>query len=143
MGAGDGVPHGGAGGHRRPRHPLPVLTCPYVLLLAGAAGLYWLNRLWLRQALPGPAGLFCRCWLADVLAGVILPALVSLLLLAARRPPLPSPAVLLLTLAAGGVWEGLSPLWKPGAVFDPLDFAAYLAGGAALSGPRKKIGKNP
>lgn len=106
-------------------------------MAAGAVGLYWLNRLWLRQALPGPAGLFCRCWLADVLAGVVLPALVSLLLLAARRPPLRPWAVLALMGAAGGVWEWLAPLWKPGAVFDPWDFAAYLAGALLFLGLKK------
>ena len=76
-----------------------------------------------------------------MLAGVVLPALVSLLLLAARRPPLRPWAVLALMLAAGGVWEWLTPLWKPGAVFDPWDFAAYLAGALlflALEKNRKK-----
>ena len=77
-----------------------------------------------------------------MLAGVVLPAWTALLLRAARRPPLPPPAVLALTLAAGGVWEGLSPLWKPGAVFDPLDFAAYLAGALLFLALEKKSEKN-
>ena len=73
-----------------------------------------------------------------MLAGAVLPAWTALLLRAARRPSLPPLAVLILTLAAGGVWEGLAPLWKPGAVFDPLDFAAYLAGALFFLALEKK-----
>lgn len=52
-----------------------------------------------------------------------------LVLIAAGRPPLRRwwPMALIL-LGAGVVWECAAPLWKPGAVFDWWDFAAYQGG---------------
>jgi len=101
----------------------------YGFLLVLCAGLYGAGRL-LGPVLPGGAGWFVRCYFSDVLAGVVLPAVTCLLLMAAGRPPLRRwYAVALLLLGAGLVWECLAPLWKPGAVFDWWDFAAYQLGG--------------
>lgn len=99
-----------------------------ILILSG--GLYCLNRLWLRDITAGALQWFLRCYFSDILAGLILPAIVSLLLLAFHRSPLRRwwPAALLL-LGAGLVWECLAPLWKQGAVFDWWDFTAYQLGG--------------
>lgn len=101
-----------------------------VCILAVCGGLYWLNRLWLVKMTAGVLRWFLACYFGDVLAGLVLLSVTSLLLLAAGRPPLRRwlPMALIL-LAAGGVWECLAPLWKPGAVFDWWDFAAYQAGG--------------
>ncbi len=102
------------------------------LLTAGiCGGLYWANRLLLRNIAAGALRWFSSCYFGDILAGILLPALVSLMLLAARRPPLLRwRHIALLLLAAGLVWECLAPLWKPGAVFDWWDFPAYQVGGA-------------
>lgn len=60
-------------------------------------------------------------------------SLANLLLSAGRLPPLtrvlPAAAFLLL---CGLFWEYVSPLLVSGAVSDPLDLLAYLAGGLAV-----------
>ena len=100
------------------------------LILGGCSALYLLNCLWLKNAASGCLQWFLTCYFNDILAGAALPAVTSLLLLAAGRPPLKKWLhSALLLLAAGLVWEGLAPLWKSGAVFDWWDFAAYQAGG--------------
>lgn len=100
------------------------------LILGGCSVLYLLNWLWLKNATSGSLQWFLTCYFNDILAGTALPAITSLLLLAAGRPPLKKWLhSALLLLAAGWVWEGLAPLWKSGAVFDWCDFAAYQAGG--------------
>ena len=99
-----------------------------IIIICG--GLYWINRLWLAKAVGGDLQWFLQCYFGDILAGLFLPAIASILLLLAGRSALQHwfPTVLLL-LGAGLVWECLAPLWKPGAVFDWWDFAAYQLGG--------------
>lgn len=98
---------------------------------AACGGLYWLNRLWLRNVTGGWVQWFLVCYFSDVLAGAALAASVDLMLLAAGRRELTrARQVVPLLLLAGLVWECLTPLWKAGAVFDPWDFLAYQAGGA-------------
>ena len=93
-------------------------------------GLYWLNRLWLSGITGGALQWFLRGYFSDILAGLILPAVVSILLLLVGRPPLRHwRPIALLLLGAGLVWECLAPLWKSGAVFDWWDFPAYQLGG--------------
>lgn len=101
-----------------------------ICILAACGGLYWLNRLVLLSVTSGWLRRFLVCWFHDVLVGLVLPAFTSLLLIAAKRPPLRRwwPMALIL-LGAGVVWECFAPLWKPGAVFDWWDFAAYQVGG--------------
>ena len=107
-------------------------------LCAGMGGFYLLNRLWLRGTVPGPAGWFLRCYANDVAAGLAMAAFLDLVLVLGGRPPLRSPARLgLFLLGCGFVWEVLAPLWKTGAVFDPWDFAAYLAGGIIFLSVKK------
>lgn len=106
------------------------MTKKNVCLLAACGGLYLLNRLWLVKVATGGLQWFLSCYFGDVLAGLALLSVTSLLLLAAKRPSLRRwPPMALLLLAAGLVWECLAPLWKPGAVFDWWDFAAYQIGG--------------
>ena len=99
-----------------------------ILLLGG--GLYWLNRLWLSGITGGGLQWFLRCYFSDILAGLVLPAMVSILLLLIGHSPLRRwwPIAPLL-LGAGLIWECLAPLWKCGAVFDWWDFPAYQLGG--------------
>lgn len=101
-----------------------------ICILAVCGGLYWLNRLVLLSVTSGWLRRFLACWFHDVLVGPVLLSLTSLLLIAVKRPPLRRwcPMALIL-LGAGVVWECFAPLWKPGAVFDWWDFAAYQAGG--------------
>ena len=100
-------------------------------VLAAAALEYAANLLWLRYVTTGPVRQFLVCWCNDLFAGAAILAWASVLLLLAGRPPLrrPLPAFALV-LACGLVWELAAPLWKPAAVCDPWDFAAYLAGAA-------------
>lgn len=99
-------------------------------ILAACGGLYGINRLWLQDVTRGGLQWFLICYFHDILAGLVLPAVTSLLLRLAGRPPLKHPLhIALLLLGAGVVWECLAPLWKPGAVFDWWDFPAYQAGG--------------
>ncbi len=99
-------------------------------IAALCGGLYWLNRLWLRHVTSGWARWFLVCYFSDLLAGLMLPALVDGMLLAAgRRGITHARQVVPLLLLAGLVWECLAPLWKAGAVFDPWDFLAYQVGG--------------
>ena len=101
-----------------------------ITIIIVCGGFYWINRLWLTEVVAGGLQWFLRCYFGDILAGLVLPAFTSLLLLTFHRSPLRKwrPTALLL-LGAGLVWECLAPLWKPGAVFDWWDFAAYQLGG--------------
>lgn len=101
-----------------------------VTMIIVCGGLYWINRLWLSGITDGALQWFLRGYFSDILAGLVLPATVSILLLLAGRPPLRRwwPIALLL-LGAGLVWECLAPLWKSGAVFDWWDFPVYQLGG--------------
>lgn len=99
-------------------------------LCAGAAVFYLANRLWLSPGSSGVLHLFLTCWANDLFAGLAIVAWLDLLLVWAKlsRVRFWGQTVPFLLLCAL-VWEGLSPMWKPGAVFDPFDFLAYQAGG--------------
>lgn len=100
----------------------------FILVICG--GLYWLCRLWLRDVAAGLLQWFLICYFSDILAGLVLPSIAGLVLFAAKRPAIQRwRHIALLLLGAGLVWEWLAPLWKPGAVFDWWDFAAYQLGG--------------
>ena len=101
-----------------------------ICILTACCGLYWLSRLVLRRVTSGGLQWFLVCYFNDILAGLVLLSITSLLLIAAKRPPLRRwwPMALIL-LGAGVVWECLAPLWKAGAVFDWWDFVAYQVGG--------------
>ena len=92
-------------------------------IAALCGGLYWLNRLWLRHVTSGWARWFLVCYFSDLLAGLMLPALVDGMLLADARQVGP------LLQLAGLVGECRAPRWKAGAVVDPWDFLAYQVGG--------------
>ena len=98
-------------------------------VLAAAALEYAANHLWLRQAAGGAVRLFLVCWCNDLFAGAAILAWANLLLSLGRLPLLDRPLrALPFVLGCGLVWELAAPLWKPGAVCDPWDLAAYLAG---------------
>ena len=101
--------------------------------VCAAAGLFYLiNRLWLQHVTSGPVGWFLACYANDIFAGAAMVAWLNLLLglggLGRMRAWTKTAFYLLL---CGLVWEYAAPLWKPGAIFDPWDFAAYQAGGVA------------
>ena len=107
-------------------------------VLAAAGAFYLTNRLWLSQTAGGPVGWFLTCYANDIFAGAAITAWADLLLRRGGLTPIRSwKQTVPLLLACGLVWEGLAPLWKPGAVFDPWDFAAYQAGGLAWLTGRK------
>lgn len=96
-----------------------------------AVGIFYLvNRLWLRDVVSGWLGWFLGCYANDTAAGLAMVAWLDLLLELGGRSSIRWPLALPYLLLCGFVWEVLAPLWKVGAVFDPWDFAAYLAGGA-------------
>ena len=106
--------------------------CADLLLCAGCAGFYGLNRFWLRRVTGGWARWFLVCYANDLFAGLFLAAWTDALFRLAGLPPIRSwRQTVPLLLACGLVWEGLAPFWKAGAVFDPWDFLAYQAGGLA------------
>ena len=106
------------------------MTKRNLILILLCGGLYLFNRVCLVSIIPGILGRFLVCYFNDLLAGIVLPAVTALLLLAAHRSPLRKWShIALLLLSAGLVWECLAPLWKPGAVFDWWDFIAYQLGG--------------
>ena len=101
-----------------------------ICIVVVCGGLYWLNRLWLRRVTTGLLQWFLCCYFNDVLAGIALLAVTSLLLIAVKRKPLQKLwSMALILLGAGLIWECFAPFWKSGAVFDWWDFAAYLVGG--------------
>ncbi len=101
-----------------------------ILILTACVILYWLNRLWLTEITSASLQWFFQCYFNDILAGLVLPSITSILLLLAGRPALQHRwPIALLLLGAGLVWECLAPLWKSGAVFDWWDFVAYQLGG--------------
>lgn len=100
-----------------------------VLLAAGV--FYLVNRLWLVSVTDGWLRWFLSCYANDMFAGAAVAAWADLLLRLGKLPPVRSwRQTVPLLLVCGLVWEAAAPLWKPGAVFDPWDFAAYQAGGA-------------
>ncbi len=109
-----------------------------VYVLLGLSGLYGVNRFlllpWLNTLAKSvqPVELMCRLlgsYGADVLAGAWILCFLNLLLVWSGRKTLkPGPAVLFV-LGCGLFWEYITPLYLDRAVTDPLDVAAYLAGG--------------
>ena len=100
-----------------------------LLLCAGAASFYGVNRFWLRSTVTGPARWFLVCYANDLFAGLFLASWADLLLRLGHLPPIRScRQTVPLLLACGLVWEVLAPLWKSGAIFDPWDFLAYQIG---------------
>ncbi|MBC5737967.1 hypothetical protein [Lawsonibacter faecis] len=94
-----------------------------------AALLYLCNRLFFLPGTTGAVHLFFAWYFSDLLAGALIPAIAALLLILARLPPLTRPlSVTGFALLCGLFWELVTPLYKPGAVCDPLDLPAYLAG---------------
>ena len=77
----------------------------------------------------GAVHLFFAGYFNDLLAGTLILAIVNLLLVPARLPPLdrPLPATAFILLC-GCFWEFVTPLYRPESVCDPLDLLAYLAG---------------
>ena len=115
--------------------PLPLLV------MAAGAGLYLLNRLWLKGAVPPPLDYFFICYFNDVLAGAFFLAFVDVWLgLWGFRPLAPVWKQSLVLLCAGAVWELGPLLWKPLGVFDPWDFPAYLLGGGMYALLRRHWG---
>ena len=110
-----------------------------LLLCAGSAGFYLLNRLWLRHITGGWFRWFLICYANDLFAGLFLTAWADALFRLAGLPPVRSwKQTVPLLLACGVIWELLAPLWKAGAVCDPWDFLAYQVGalGYLLLRPR-------
>lgn len=97
------------------------------LLLAGA--FYLVNKGLLIPHTSGAAGWFLACYANDLFAGAAMVAWLDLLMGVGRLRLLGWRWICIYLLACGAVWECLAPLWKAGAVFDPWDLAAYLAGG--------------
>ena len=104
-------------------------------VLGAAAAEYCLNRLWLRDAASGWVRTFLVCYANDIFAGAFMLAWLNLLLGLGRLGRLRrvGPAALFL-LGCGLVWEVAAPVWKPEAVFDLWDLAAYQVGGLAYLG---------
>ena len=86
--------------------------------------LYLINRF-----IP-PGNIFLDSYFNDILAGCVIVAIVNLLLSFGRINPLTKPlSCLVLCLVCGLIWEYVTPLYKPGAVSDIWDIAAYMLGG--------------
>ena len=115
-----------------------------VWVLLGLCGLYGLNRFfllpWLAAAVQNLQGSgaasaevlyrFLSSYGADVLAGAWILCFLNLLLVWSGRRPIRRMAwAALFVLGCGVFWEYITPLYLNRVVSDPLDVAAYLAGG--------------
>lgn len=69
-----------------------------------------------------PTHWFMQCYFNDILAGITLSAMMSLITKYNTRWGL------CLTLTAGIFWEYIVPLFNSKSVSDPLDIIAYLTG---------------
>lgn len=86
--------------------------------------------LYLINHLIPPGNIFLDSYFNDILAGCIIVAIVNLLLSFGRINPSVKPLPCLgLCLVCGLVWEYVTPLYKPSAVCDLWDIAAYMIGG--------------
>jgi len=114
-----------------------------LLALGAAGGGYLLNRLWLCRVTEGWLRAFLICWANDILAGLFMIGWLNLLLGLGRLGRVRRPAhAALFLLGCALVWELAAPAFKPNAVFDLWDFAAYQAGGAIyLAAERLREGK--
>lgn len=72
--------------------------------------------------------LFFVGYFNDILAGLVILTLTNLLLTLAGLRPLGGISAVLFVLLCGLFWELAPLLYKPAAVCDPWDLAAYLAG---------------
>lgn len=101
-----------------------------IILLLLAGSFYSLNRLVLQTMTDGWLHWFLVCYANDIFAGAAIVAWLDLLLNLARLGQVRSwRQVVPFLLFCGLVWEVCAPAFKPGAVFDLWDFAAYQAGG--------------
>lgn len=73
--------------------------------------------------------LFLVCYANDILAGILILAYSNICLSFISKSIIQLPTILWFILGCGFVWEILAPLFKPTAIFDPLDLLAYLIGG--------------
>lgn len=106
------------------RRIFDILVCLAALLF------YLLNRLLLSPTLGGPVGWFLVCYANDIFAGAAIVAWLDLLLQLGRLGQVCSwKQVVPFLFLCGLFWEVCAPAFKPGAVFDLWDFAAYQAGG--------------
>lgn len=77
----------------------------------------------------GYVHLFVTGYLDDIAAPCVIFASCDILLGTIGHRMLGFPLITMSALCVGAFWELFSPVLRPGAVFDPLDFAAYFAGG--------------
>lgn len=106
------------------RRTFDFLVCVAALIF------YLVNRLFLAVTIDGPVGWFLTCYANDIFAGAAIIAWLDLLLSLGHLGKICSwKQVAPFLLFCGLIWEVGAPLFKPNAVFDPWDFAAYQAGG--------------
>ena len=100
-----------------------------VLLGVGAFLLYALNKFYIAVQLNWS---FAQNYLNDVLAGLLVVAVVNILALLSNEGRLLLTRlgrVLFFTLLCGVFWEYVTPLYLHYSVSDPFDVAAYMFGG--------------
>ena len=90
--------------------------------------LYAVNRLFLKNAVSGTAGIFFSCYFNDLLCPLVLIPMVRLILESRGCRIFRYSHLMLFILACGVIWECFIPLIKEGSVCDPLDFLCYFAG---------------
>ena len=114
-----------------------------VYVLLGLSGVYGVNRFWLLPGLAAAQNIsgassataevlyrFLSSYGADVLAGAWILCFLNLVMVwSGRKPVRRISLALLFVLGCGVFWEYVTPLYLSRAVSDPLDVAAYLAGG--------------
>ena len=91
--------------------------------------LYLSNNYFFKWHTSGFLHYLLVCHFNDFLASLLLLSFSNLLLETVNKEISSFPAVLLLCLLAGFVWEYIAPIWKRTATTDLLDVAAYIIGG--------------
>lgn len=97
-------------------------------LIAEVAGLYLCNRLALQSVTAGWLHVFCKNHLNDLICPLLFLSVAEVLFIMAGREQTAFPAVFIVGLAAGLIWEYVGPIINPRSTSDPLDLLCYCAG---------------
>ncbi|MGI6204277.1 MAG: hypothetical protein ACOYJH_03250 [Anaerovoracaceae bacterium] len=100
-----------------------------LLIAVLLTAMFVLNKNVFSVQTEGYLNLFVTGYLDDIAAPCLIFASCDILLGTMRMKMLGFPLITLSALCVGAFWECFSPVVRPYAVFDPLDFLAYFAGG--------------
>ena len=96
--------------------------------MIAAVIIYLVNKTFLTLFVPGQIGLFCRCYLNDLVCPLFFLGYCQILLIWAGLEMKSYKCMVILTMLAGCVWEFFAPIINPVAITDYWDLLCYFIG---------------